>query len=117
MISFHHIVCDFFEFRCDSGQCVDDDYECDGTTDCIDGSDEDDCCKYSISSFIACLYYNSHIQGTERTLIISLNFPVMDKALSTCTPPPPPPPPPQSLAFLILYVYIQACLNEFVWRG
>ena len=30
-------------FTCDNGICISDDYECDGTDDCDDNSDEEDC--------------------------------------------------------------------------
>ena len=35
------------EWECDSGQCIDEDYRCDGDDDCYDGSDEEGCGKRS----------------------------------------------------------------------
>ena len=35
--------CRSYEFECDDGYCVDNDYRCNGEDDCYDGSDEDGC--------------------------------------------------------------------------
>ena len=35
--------CDSNDYECDSGECIDDDRVCDGTEDCSNGSDEDNC--------------------------------------------------------------------------
>ncbi|CAI8027512.1 Low-density lipoprotein receptor-related protein 5 [Geodia barretti] len=35
--------CFSYQFECDSGQCVENDYRCDREDDCYDGSDEDGC--------------------------------------------------------------------------
>ena len=35
--------CDSDEFECDSGECIDEDRQCDDVDDCFDGSDEEGC--------------------------------------------------------------------------
>ena len=35
--------CQYYEMRCDNGNCVDERRACDGQDDCGDGSDERDC--------------------------------------------------------------------------
>ena len=35
--------CQYYEMRCDNGNCVDERRACDGRDDCGDGSDERDC--------------------------------------------------------------------------
>ena len=35
--------CDSYEFSCDNGECVPNNYRCDGDNDCGDNSDEDGC--------------------------------------------------------------------------
>lgn len=48
--------CDEHEFRCDSGECIDSRYTCDGASNCADSSDERGCtgeycgCKLSRTS-------------------------------------------------------------------
>lgn len=33
------------EWRCDNGKCINEDFLCDGTTDCTDSSDEGSVCE------------------------------------------------------------------------
>ena len=35
--------CDSTEFTCDNGDCIPQNYECDGISDCDDKSDEENC--------------------------------------------------------------------------
>ena len=35
--------CDAGQWRCDNGDCIRDEYRCDGQEDCEDNSDEDGC--------------------------------------------------------------------------
>ena len=35
--------CQYYEFTCRDGSCIDNSRKCDGTRDCEDGSDEYDC--------------------------------------------------------------------------
>ncbi|XP_030630936.1 low-density lipoprotein receptor-related protein 2 [Chanos chanos] len=37
------ITCGDYSFSCDSGRCIPNSYRCDGTKDCIDGTDEANC--------------------------------------------------------------------------
>lgn len=39
--------CSEKEFRCNDGSCIAEHWFCDGDTDCKDGSDEENCRKYS----------------------------------------------------------------------
>ncbi|XP_077865178.1 uncharacterized protein LOC100373316 [Saccoglossus kowalevskii] len=52
--------CGSDEFRCDNGECINGDYRCDDTYDCIDYTDEDncDCADYR---YIECKGYNECI--------------------------------------------------------
>ena len=38
-------TCDYLDFQCNDGQCVNYMDRCDNKFDCIDGSDENDCGK------------------------------------------------------------------------
>ena len=40
--------CDYYQYKCHSGECVSQSSQCDGRYQCSDHSDEDDCGKYSI---------------------------------------------------------------------
>ena len=43
----YFIDCPDYKFRCDNGQCINSsNEECNGYTDCPDGSDEDDCSDF-----------------------------------------------------------------------
>lgn len=38
--------CDYWEFTCSNGRCVNNGFRCDGHDNCGDGSDERGCCEY-----------------------------------------------------------------------
>ena len=42
-VCFFTAYCYSDQWECDSGQCINEDYRCDGDDDCYDGSDEDGC--------------------------------------------------------------------------
>ena len=42
--------CGPHEFRCRTEMCISSDFVCDGQTDCIDNSDEQDCGKLTLSN-------------------------------------------------------------------
>ncbi|XP_035811393.2 low-density lipoprotein receptor-related protein 2a isoform X1 [Amphiprion ocellaris] len=39
----HSEGCELWQFRCGTGRCIPGDWHCDGTSDCVDDSDERDC--------------------------------------------------------------------------
>ncbi len=54
----NHLQCDSDEWRCDDGDCIDEDDRCDDFEDCDDGSDEDDCvgeCLLVVCSTLNCM--------------------------------------------------------------
>ena len=55
------ISCDDDEWQCNNGECVRDEYRCDGREDCQDDSDEVGC-KWILCTYIFCLvsYLHSH---------------------------------------------------------
>lgn len=42
--------CELGQFRCGTGRCIPGDWHCDGTSDCVDDSDEHDCRELLIIS-------------------------------------------------------------------
>ena len=44
--------CDAGQWRCDNGDCIRDEYRCDGQEDCEDNSDEDGCKIIFINYFV-----------------------------------------------------------------
>ena len=50
--------CGINEFTCANGNCIDAMFECDGGSDCSDGSDESNCGKLSTRSFLFLLAGN-----------------------------------------------------------
>ena len=44
--------CSSDEFTCDNGNCIDQEWKCDGENDCMDGTDEKDCPGRNCDNFI-----------------------------------------------------------------
>lgn len=58
MFSFIHCItgspCRYHQFQCRSrNQCIPRSFHCDMESDCLDGSDEVGCCKYSSAHYYA----------------------------------------------------------------
>uniref|UniRef100_I3JQD0 EGF-like domain-containing protein n=1 Tax=Oreochromis niloticus TaxID=8128 RepID=I3JQD0_ORENI len=56
-VTWHHSEgCELGQFRCGTGRCIPGDWHCDGTSDCVDDSDEHDCPQVTCdSSHFQCL--------------------------------------------------------------
>ena len=53
-------TCHGDELRCNSGECVSEDYVCDHQNDCEDGSDELNC-TFSHGKYLLYTYYKVHL--------------------------------------------------------
>uniref|UniRef100_A0AAX7UFW3 EGF-like domain-containing protein n=1 Tax=Astatotilapia calliptera TaxID=8154 RepID=A0AAX7UFW3_ASTCA len=50
-VTWHHSEgCELGQFRCRTGRCIPGDWHCDGTSDCVDDSDEHDCPQVTCDS-------------------------------------------------------------------
>lgn len=51
----------FGQYRCSNGQCVSYSFRCNGIRNCFDGSDETNCCEFSIYlTVVNCWCYHNH---------------------------------------------------------
>ena len=53
-------VCGQGQISCDNDRCFPEDYRCDGDVDCLDGSDEANCCKSYAYCTDLCLWGYFH---------------------------------------------------------
>jgi len=61
------VACPDNQFRCTNGQCISACKRCDENSDCDDNSDETNCCKYYIHTYI-------HTEGSKRkNVVVILN--------------------------------------------
>lgn len=57
-------VCDLaHEHRCADGRCVSRDWLCDGDHDCLDKSDELNCCEFLVSFWLAAPLHSAALEG------------------------------------------------------
>ena len=59
------IGCELGQFRCGTGRCIPGDWHCDGTSDCVDDSDERDCRELLITNYIMYIILYINIQEDE----------------------------------------------------
>lgn len=45
------VTCQYYQFKCDDDECIDQRRQCDGRRDCQDGSDEYNCRMYRTYNF------------------------------------------------------------------